>query len=69
MGHQLGVEEYQMQSIEASRSNRELLDYKREMFTLWINSGTATWENLCDALCDPLVNMHGVAQRIRQKYC
>ena len=66
LGSVLGVPEHTLERIK--KENRKRLARQQQMYKVWIDTGRATWNSLCEALRKPTVNKTGVADKIEQKF-
>ena len=58
-------------SYELDRIRRDGYDEKdrlQKMVSLWLDSGTASWRALVQALFDPLMNKEELAKRISKEH-
>ena len=67
LGLNLGVQDYELDQIERSRSAEGCDGWKRETFSLWLRrKSNASWRDVAGALRQMEENT--VAERIEQKY-
>ena len=66
LGLLLGLPSCELERIKIDgQDERERL---RRMVSLWLDSGTASWRTLVQALFDPLMNKQELARRISQEH-
>lgn len=71
IGLQLRVSVTDLQRIESEYKN-DHSTCLRQMLVKWLETGTATWEAICDALQAPIVQggeSSTLAEHLRSKYC
>ena len=61
-GLKLGVPQYEINNIK--QQYRSVPDQLQGVLSHWIGTGDASWAELAEALCSPLVNMKGLARHI-----
>ena len=67
LGLNLGVQDYELDQIERSRSAEGCDGWKRETFSLWLGrKSSASWQDVAGALQQMRENT--VAERIKLKY-
>ena len=65
-GLKLGVPQYEINNIK--QQYRSVPDQLQGVLFHWIGTGDATWAELTEALCSPLVNMKGLARHIASNH-
>ena len=66
LGLLLKLPSYELEGISLDGYN--LKDRLQKMVSLWLNSGTASWRALVQALFDPLMNKEELARRISEEH-
>ena len=66
LGLLLKLHSYELEGI--SQDGYNLKDRLQKMVSLWLNSGTASWRALVQALFDPLMNKEELARRISEEH-
>ena len=62
---QLPVEDLETISSEHKNDQHSL----RRVVLLWLKSGSATWEKLCEALRNRIVGETTLADKLKERYC
>ena len=66
LGLSLKLPSYELEGIRQDGYN--LKDRLQRMVSLWLDSGTASWRALVQALFDPLMNKEELARRISEEH-
>ena len=66
LGLLLKLPSHELERINLDGRNES--DRLQKMVSLWLNSGTASWRALVQALFDPLMNKEELARRISEEH-
>ena len=66
LGLLLKLPSYELDRINLDGRNES--DRLQKIVSLWLNSGTASWRALVQALLDPLMNKEELARRISEEH-
>ena len=66
LGLLLKLPSYELERIR--RDGYDEIERLQRMVSLWLNSGTASWRALVQALFDPLMNKEELARRISEEH-